>query len=343
LRQVVAAVSHVLQSRLRRSQVLIQRWKLATHWPVTGGWLLVSSEFDLTMDIYTPKTGRDSYPVLVIFHGGGWLINDKSVMDQTAKYLATNSELVICNINYRLLGDNGNTIKLNQIVNDAFGSVLWVKEHIGNYKGDQRRISVTGDSAGGHLAAMIVNSGYRLSSASYTETHMFLPTYLPQGVTPESVASSNGLAVQAAILSYPALDVYQNGGDSLESWKNPLWFLAGSMPRGVFGNRYNAKSRPELYKAISPLYSIPDIRTRILPPQLVLIGSEDRLIKPSLVQEYYAKLQQAGHPAQYWIHEGRGHAYLDSGSSFILGTSFERDAPEALNVMIDFLNNIFYP
>jgi acetyl esterase len=115
------------------------------------------------------------------------------------------------------------------------------------------------------------------------------------------------------------------------------------MPRGILGDAYNAKSNPDIYKVISRLYSIPDTRARILPPQLIVIGSEDRLIKPSLTEEYYAKLEQAGHPAQYWVHEGRGHAFLDSGSSFILGTSFEQDAPEALNIMINFLNHIFYP
>jgi len=41
--------------------------------------------FDLSMDIYTPTSAKDSYPVLMIFHGGGWLINDKSIMDQAAK------------------------------------------------------------------------------------------------------------------------------------------------------------------------------------------------------------------------------------------------------------------
>ena len=81
-------------------------------WASPGG-------FDLTMDIYTPNSGKDSYPVVVIFHGGGWLIRNKSIMDQMSKYLVTNSEYVICNVNYRLLSDNKNTINLNQIVEDA--------------------------------------------------------------------------------------------------------------------------------------------------------------------------------------------------------------------------------
>ena len=86
--------------------------------------------FDLTMDIYTPKSGKDSYPVVVMFHGGGWMINDKSIMDQASAYLATHGEYVICNVDYRLLVDNDNSVTMNQIVDDVFGAVLWVKDHI---------------------------------------------------------------------------------------------------------------------------------------------------------------------------------------------------------------------
>ena len=152
---------------------------------VTNDVLWASPEgFDLTMDIYTPKTGKDSYPVVVIFHGGGWMINDKSIMDQMAKYLATNSEYVVCNVNYRLLVDNDNTVTINQIVEDAFGAVLWVKDNIGDYKGDKTKVAITGDSAGGHLSAMIINMGHRLSSKNYSEQSIaFRPSYLPAGET----------------------------------------------------------------------------------------------------------------------------------------------------------------
>lgn len=91
------------------------------HWSAPEG-------FDLSMDIYTPRSGKASFPVLVIFHGGGWLINDKSIMEQAAKYMVSNGEYVVCNVDDRLLGDQGNTVTLNEIVNDAFGAVLWVKK-----------------------------------------------------------------------------------------------------------------------------------------------------------------------------------------------------------------------
>ena len=305
-------------------------------WASPGG-------FDLTMDIYTPRSGKASYPVLVMFHGGGWLINDKSIMDQSAAYVATNGEYVVCNVNYRLLSDLGNTVTLNQIVEDVFGAVLWVKDNITGYHGDSSRIAVTGDSAGGHLSAMIVNMGNRLSSAAFPgESRGFNPSYLPAGKTPEDIERENGLEVQAAILSYGAYDIHQAAVGGFESVSNPFWLISGSIARGVFGDEFNVSDDPEAYRALSPIYNIPQSSQRRLPPQLLTAGSEDTLVTPASVNAYMDQLASAGHPVQYWEHEGRGHAYLDSGSNALLGSSFEVDAPPALDVMIDFLDSVFY-
>jgi acetyl esterase/lipase len=298
--------------------------------------------FDLTMDIYTPTSGRESYPVVIMFHGGGWLINDNSIMDQSSAYLATNSEYVVCNVNYRLLSDNDNTVKLNQIVDDTFGAVLWVKENIGSYKGDKSKVAVTGDSAGGHLSAMIVNSGNRLTGTFSNGSLGFNPSYMPAGQTAEEIARQNGLDVQAAILSYGAYDLYQAALDGFEKIVNPFWLVSGSMARGVFGDDINAIDHPEMYKALSPIYNIPPATQRKLPPQLLTVGSDDTLVTPASVKAYVGKLRSEGHTARYWEHQGRSHAFLDSGSNAILGTSFEADAPQALDVMISFLDEIFY-
>ncbi len=298
--------------------------------------------FDLTMDIYTPKSGKDSYPVVVMFHGGGWLMNDKSIMDQASAYLATHGEYVICNVDYRLLVDNENSVTLNQIVDDAFGAVLWVKDNIGHYRGDGARVAVTGDSAGGHLSAMVVNLGDRLSSVPFSEASPnFQPSYLPAGKTAEEVAEQGGLGVQAAILSYGAFDVFQGAVDGFEGFRNPFWLASGSLPRGLFGNDRNVTEHPELYRALSPAHNIPHAGERLLPPQLLTVGTDDPVVTPASVKTYLQKLEAAGHPASYWEYEGRSHAFLDSGSSAILGSSFEADAPRALDVMIRFLDGVF--
>jgi hypothetical protein len=58
--------------------------------------------------------GRDNLSPTDISHGS------------LAAYLATHSEYVICNVNYRLLSENNNATRLNEIVNDAFGAVLGI-------------------------------------------------------------------------------------------------------------------------------------------------------------------------------------------------------------------------
>ena len=300
--------------------------------------------FDLTMDIYTPKSRKKVYPVIVMFHGGGWLINDKSIMEQAATYIATNADYVVCNVNYRLLSDNGNSIKLDEIVNDAFGAVLWVKENIAFYDGDSSRIAVTGDSAGAHLSAMILNMGNHLSSEPFSmASPRFKPSYLPIRKTAEEIAEENGLAVQAAVLSYGAYDVYQAAIDGFETIKNPFWIASGSFGRGIFGDDFNVLDHPTMYRAVSPLHNIPNASDRPLPPQLLTAGSEDPVVTPSSVKLYLELLESAGHSARYWEYQGKSHAFLDSGSNAFLGSNFETDAPQALNVMIKFLDEIFYP
>jgi acetyl esterase len=299
--------------------------------------------FELTMDIYTPKAGSAPYPVLVMFHGGGWLINDNSIMDQASAYLATHGRYVICNVNYRLLADNDNTVTLDQIVEDAFGAVLWVADNIDRYKGDGSRIAVTGDSAGGHLTAMVVNSGHRLSSAGLGgDPSGFTPSYLPDGQSAEDIALRGGLKVQAAIPNYGAYNFYQSALDGFEGWANIFWLIGGALPRGVFGDDINAIDNPEYYQAVSPINHIPQDDQRMLPPQLVTVGSEDALVTPASVKEYVNKLAAAGQPVEYWEYAGRPHAYLDSGSNAVLGIEFSKDAPPALDVMIRFLDGVFY-
>jgi acetyl esterase/lipase len=263
-------------------------------------------------------------------------------MDQSAAYLVTNSEYVICNVNYRLLSDNGNTTLLNEIVDDAFGAILWIKENIGEYKGDSARIAVTGDSAGGHLAGMIVNMGTELSAEPFSPNSLrFTPSYLPVGKSAEKIAEQNGLEVQAALLSYP-YDFFEGAVEGFESVTNPLWLVNGAMGRSVFGDQFNLVDNPELYTALSPIDNIPVSIERQLPPQLLIVGSDDPIVTPAFVMSYAEALQSAGHSAQYWEYAGKSHAFLDSGSNAMLGSSFESDAPLALDVMIKFLDEVFY-
>src|SRR5690625_3794012 len=90
------------------------------------------------------------------------------------------------------------------------GAVLWVKENIHRYGGDPNKVAVTGDSAGGHLAAMVTLAGRDLRSHGFDDKPLgFNPTYLPEGVSAEQVAKEDRLQVQATILSYAAFSIYE--------------------------------------------------------------------------------------------------------------------------------------
>ncbi|MEQ8473813.1 MAG: alpha/beta hydrolase [Marinoscillum sp.] len=299
--------------------------------------------FDLTMDIYTPETGKSKYPVLVIFHGGGWLINDNSIMDDMSRFMVENGEYVVCNVNYRLLVDMNNTVTMNQIVEDALGAVVWVQHNIAEYNGDPDKVAVTGDSAGGHLAEMVVIVGTSLSDSGFNQVPFgFKPSYLPEGVTASKLMKTGGIEVQAAVISYGAFDIYASALGGFEQPSNFFWQMGGAKPRSIFGGKISADINPEYYKAVSPIHLIPISYERKLPPQFFTVGSEDNLTTPKSIEAYLSILSEADQPAKYWVHQGRPHAFMDSGSNDYLGISWEKDGVPAAREVLKFLDEVFY-
>ncbi len=295
----------------------------------------------LTLDIYVPTAGEGPYPVVVIYHGGGWLINDNSPMNAMSEYIAAKGGYVVANMNYRLLPDNNNTTTLNQMVEDVFGGLLWVKEHIAEYGGDPKRVAITGDSAGGHLASMILTRGRDLSSQGFADKRLgFNPTYLPKGKTAEQVAAQDGLAVQAAVISYGAFDLYAAVQAGFEKPENIFWHLAQAKARGIFGDTINITDHPDHYRAVSPIYHVPKAADYRLPPQFLHVAETDKVTTPESIRAYAKVLEDAGQPVQVKVYPGRNHAFLDGGCNEHLGTCFDKDAPEVLDDMLSFLDGV---
>lgn len=166
----------------------------------------------------------------------------------------------------------------------------------------------------------------------------FIPTYLPKGKPAEDIKKKNGLAVQAAMISYGVFDLYTSALNGFEMSSNRLWEYAKATPRGIFGGSINVKDNAEYYKAISPLYNIPQASELKLPPQLVIVGTKDRLL--TAAQQYVKALKEAGQSVEYWENEGRPHGFLDRGSNQNAGTSFVKDGVPAVDRMIAFLDTV---
>ncbi len=245
--------------------------------------------------------------------------------------------MVVANMNYRLLGDQNNTVKINQIVEDVFGGLLWVKENIAKYGGDPKRVAITGDSAGGHLTTMILTRGRQLESDGYAgESLGFKPSYLPAGKTAEQVAKEDGLKVQAAVVSYAAFDLYKVAQGGFESPSNMFWKYGKAEARGLFGNSINVKDNADYYKAVSPIYWVPKAKKYKLPPQFVHVGGRDKTTPAEAAQHYVDLLKAAKQPVEYKVYPEKDHAYLDNGCNWA-GSCFDKDAVDPVNDIIAFL------
>lgn len=322
--------------------LLQAQWLVQLHNDIT--WTQVDGQ-PLKLDIYQPVSAQ-LRPVVLMLHGGGWLVNDKQIMQQSAAYLARHGGFVVVNDDYRLLGAQHNQITLDQIINDALGAVVWIKQHIHLYGGAPQQMAVTGDSAGGHLAAMTLLAGRRLGGSDTQSAYLapwpaFTPSYLPAGISAQQLATSDALRLQAAVLSYPVLDVRQRAERGFESSSNGFWRWGNASPRGLFGADINVRQHPLFYQAASPQWLIPNRLQYRLPAQLIQVGSADSTTPVSSAERYVKALQQAGQPVQLQIFPGLSHAYLDNACPRSQGICARPRETAPLDQMIVFLRQVF--
>ncbi|MDQ3978141.1 MAG: alpha/beta hydrolase [Actinomycetota bacterium] len=108
----------------------------------------------LLLDAYLPASGGDRRPAVVMIHGGGWRAGDKASWGPEAAKLAQRG-WVAFSVNYRL--DEPGFFPAE--VDDVQTAVRWVRSHARDYGVDPSRIAALGESAGGHLAAMLATLG----------------------------------------------------------------------------------------------------------------------------------------------------------------------------------------
>ena len=103
----------------------------------------------------TRATGRG--PLLVFFHGGGWVYGDLDSHDPTCRFLAEQSGVRVLSVDYRLAPEH----PFPAAYDDAVAAYRWVTEHAAELGGDPARLAVGGDSAGGNLAALVALAAAR--------------------------------------------------------------------------------------------------------------------------------------------------------------------------------------
>jgi len=102
-----------------------------------------------SLDIYLPTQGTN-WPTAVVVHGGGWVVNDKSVVENLGYALANAGVAVVCP-NYRLFPHTRHPAQ----VLDVARAVSWTRRNLAEYVADTDNFFLIGYSSGALLTALI--------------------------------------------------------------------------------------------------------------------------------------------------------------------------------------------
>lgn len=105
---------------------------------------------DLPARHYRPASTEPT-PLLVFYHGGGWVIGDLDTHDALCRLTCRDADIHVLSIDYRLAPEH----PAPAAVEDAYAAFQWAHEHAGELGAIPGRIAVGGDSAGGNLAAVV--------------------------------------------------------------------------------------------------------------------------------------------------------------------------------------------
>ena len=157
---VLTVEKRVRPAREGRS-VAEQREAIRESSRIAGGRTIpVGSVRELTVDgadrplrarLYSPANGGVARPLVVFFHGGGWVVGDLDTHDQPCRLLARYADVHVLSVDYRLAPEH----PFPAAADDAVAAFAWASAHAAELGADPSRVAVAGDSAGGNLAAVV--------------------------------------------------------------------------------------------------------------------------------------------------------------------------------------------
>lgn len=231
-------------------------------------------DHDIPVRVYCPE-GEGPFPVMVFYHGGGWMMNSLDVYDYVPRYFAKYGNVLVITPEYRLAPED----RFPKGVEDAYDTLVWAAEHAAEFGGaPDKSLSVCGDSAGGNLAiVMTIMTRDRKGPTIHKQFPIFPATVFGIGYRTES-------------------ELRYGNGD---------YFLAINSEEGMCDYYFdNPKDADSPYA--SPLLA-EDLTG--LPPACFISAGCDPLLDQALM--YAARLEDAGVPVEYHIYEGMVHAFIN--------------------------------
>lgn len=225
---------------------------------------------DTSIRIYGSESGKIK-PVLVYFHGGGWVLGDLDTADTICRFFALQADCVVVSVDYRLAPE----YKFPAAVEDAYAATSWVAKNAQTLHGDPARIAVAGDSAGGNLAAVVSLMARDRGEPSLVYQLLIYP------------ATKYGFDTQ----SYQK---YGQGNFGLTK-DDMVWFWHHYLASVTDGQE------PYASPLLAPSHNQ-------LPPACIVTAEYDVLHDEA--EAYAARLQRAGVPVQLLRYDGMIHNFI---------------------------------
>lgn len=228
----------------------------------------------LAIRVYRPA-GAGVTPVVVFFHGGGWVIGDLDTHDGGCAALASASGCTIVAVDYRLAPE----APFPAPIEDCLAATIWVADHAAELGVDAARLAVAGDSAGGNLAAVVAQIARDLGE----------PT------------------IRFQLLVYPVTDYEFTSRSMVDNADGYL--LTTDMMRWFFGHYLAGDVEVAHDPRVSPLRA-DDLAD--LPPAHIITAGYDPLRDQG--NAYAAALGAAGVPVELAEYDGMFHGFFNLGS-----------------------------
>ena len=175
---------------------------------------------ELKLRIYSNKNDDDNQPLIIFFHGGGFVMGDLDSHDLLCRHLTKKSECKLIAVDYSLAPE----YKFPCSLEDSINAVNYIFENNKQIKFDKKKVVVCGDSAGGNLALIVAILSKEKKLPKIIGQILFYPWIDFTMSRPSMSINLDGLIVKKSSLDYFA-DHYLNKNDEITNWKiSPLLY-----------------------------------------------------------------------------------------------------------------------
>lgn len=162
--------------------------------------------------VYTPDGARGPLPVIVYYHGGGWVLANSQVYDASTRALAREGQAVVLSVDYRLAPE----AKFPAQHDDAFAAYRWALANAGRIGGDPRRVAIAGESAGGNLAVATAIAARDAGLQAPLHVLSIYPIAGSDTDTPSYRENANALPLGRALMNWFFFHTARTPADALD-------------------------------------------------------------------------------------------------------------------------------